>query len=548
MSINLGQKILDIATSDGPTWAIDGNKILLVWKGEGTDSGIYYSTTTALKPNAASSQYSWTPQQKIPNVGTSKGPALANLKGVIYLVWKGEGTDEAIYLSTRHDSGDWAPQQKVPGVSGTSSGPALAVTNDTLYLGWKKEQGSSEILWSTSANGKKWSPEAIIAGVGTSNGPALASDGKGAMYMAWKGVNDSFIWWSKCSDGKTWAPQQKGPGGAFAGPSLAVDGDTAKWLAWPCSVSNSIPEAEAAIPILVPGVAFSYLIDEPSNQWSPAASRLGASTQLRPTLVSTGADRADLMLAWNSPGANDIYDIYYAPLLLPDQELTFAIQSIGVKMMRSGTVFGKTSSDTDYVSIGIKVQGQPAVSKTVFAGELTGGEYGVTLNIPGIKVADTESIYFHYAVLNSSAGLSAVTTFLEKAATQVLNALEKADEIAIGTLTGLPLSMLSPQEAGALMGAQLASIVGLSNLIVPGLGVVIGALVGWFADDIWSAFCPNCDGPVACGAYSFSAPQVRNTLAGYKGVYAQPDENPGVTSAGGCGQNSDYQVVWEVQG
>lgn len=540
MPVNLGQIIPNVGTSAGPAWTVYGGKTLLAWKGQGNDNGIYWSTTATLEPDSNSNQYTWEPQKLISNVGTSANPAVANLKGVVYLAWKGQGTDESIYLSKLDTNGEWTPQLQVPGVGGTSDGPALAVTGDTLYLAWLEERGGTRIFWSKSTDGgTNWSPQAPVPNVGTSAGPALASDGSGAMYLAWKGEgNDSLIWWSKCDDGKTWRPQNKGPGGAISGPALVVDGNNVKWLAW-----QGATHAET-----IPGVYFSSLLDESTNLWSPAASRVSAGTQTRPALVSTSGDDSRVMLAWTTPGENSIYSIYYGSLLLPAQQIVFDIPDVIVKMMRSGTPFGKTSTDTDYATIAVKVKGKPAYTKTTYIGELTGGEYGVSLGSTWITIQDTDTVYFQYSVINSSASASDAATFLENAATQVFDAFEKADNKAIDdeSLGFLPLSALSPQERGAVMGAQLSIVLGLSNLVLPELGVIIGALAGWFANNIWSSFCPKCDGPVAFGAYVFSAPQIRTILMQNNGMYIQTDDNPGVTSAGGCGENSHYQVIWNM--
>jgi hypothetical protein len=195
MPVNLGQIIPNVGTSAGPAWTVYGGKTLLAWKGQGNDNGIYWSTTTTLEPDSNSNQYTWEPQQLISNVGTSANPAVANLKGVVFLAWKGQGTDESIYLSKLDTNGEWTPQLQVPGVGGTSDGPALAVTGDTLYLAWLEERGGTRIFWSKSTDGgTNWSPQAPVPNVGTSAGPALASDGSGAMYLAWKGEgNDSAI-------------------------------------------------------------------------------------------------------------------------------------------------------------------------------------------------------------------------------------------------------------------------------------------------------------------------------------------------------------------
>src|ERR1700677_3484065 len=113
MSFNLGQQVPKIATSDGPAWLNCGNKTLLAWKG-GSDSKIYWSQTNSLAPDVNTNTYDWTPQQDIPSVLTSATPALANLKGVAYLAWKGEGSDQSIHMSTLDSDGKWASATKVP--------------------------------------------------------------------------------------------------------------------------------------------------------------------------------------------------------------------------------------------------------------------------------------------------------------------------------------------------------------------------------------------------------------------------------------------------
>jgi hypothetical protein len=528
------EQVPNVATSAGPAWVVNGSKTLLAWKGEGNDPGIYWSTTSALKPNANSNQYDWAPQQKVPNVGTSAGPALANLKGVVYMAWKGEGADTRIFLSKLDSNGAWTPQQIVAGI-GTSEGPALAVTSNTLYLAWKGEQ-DTRIFCSKSTDGTTWSPQAQVPGVGTSAGPALASDGVGSMYLAWKGESDSFIWWSKCSDGKNWTSQLRGPAGAIAGPALTVDGNKAKWLAWSGNY-NFIPLVPKSFG--VPVACFSTLVDEQNNKWSSGAGRLGFGTGMQPALLSTGADGSGVMLACSGPGQNNVSNIFYGPLLLPAQTVQFSMPDLIVNTMRSGSATFKTESDTVYASISVKIKGQPVASKTTFVGNIRDGEHSVGISAGGLTIQDTDTVYFSYSAINSSQGVSPATAFLEKAGSQLLNAVEKADEAAIKDLTGLDLSQLSPQQAGALIGAQLG------NCVLPGFGAVIGAIAGWFADTLVGFFSPLCDGPVAAGVYVLSAPQLREMLTS-GALYAQTDDNPGTTSGSGCGSNSDYQIIWNV--
>jgi hypothetical protein len=545
----LQEKVLDVATSAGPAWVVNGSKTLLAWKGAGTDNGIYWSTTSALMPDSSSSQYDWTPRQKVPNIGTSTSPALASLKGVVYMAWKGEGTDTKIYVSSLGSDGAWTPRQVVP--VGTSEGPALAVTSDTLYLAWKGESDSA-IWWSKSSDGKTWSPQAQVPGVGTSAGPALASDGSGSMYLAWKGESDTSIWWSKCSDGKTWTPQQRGRGQTLSGPAMAVDGNRAKWLAWYGFWNNPMVIPAGIAPLPTPMLLFSRLIDESNNTWGSGVGRLGSETGNRPALLSTGVGDSGLMLAWSGPGTNNIFPIFYSPLLLPPQTVCFNIPDLAVRMMRTGHATLKDGTDTVYVSIAVKINSQKAITNTKYVGDLTGGEYGVGVGTGPFTIQDTDTVYFSYCAVNSSQGLSAATAFLENVGGKLLDALEMADSVVLQDLTGVSLSQLTSQEAGALVGAQLGSSIGaLGGPVLMSLGVVIGALAGFFSQDIWGFAFPDCDGPVAAGLYTFSAPEIRAILLASQPanhpVYVQTDDNPGITSADGCGQNSYYQIIWNLQ-
>jgi hypothetical protein len=538
MSVLVANLIPGVFTSAGPAWVTYGNKTLLVWKGEGSDDGIYWSTTSALKPDS-SNQYSWAPQQKVPNIGTSSRPALANLNGVIFMAWKGEGSDTGIYLSKLGSDGTWAPQWVPSGIGGSNDGPALAVTQGLLYMAWMDEPGGTRIFFATSKDGVNWSPQAQVQGVATGAGPALASDGVGDMFLAWKGASGDSTWWSKCGDGKNWTAQQKGPGGGISGPAMAVDSNKVKWLAWYGPADTS--PFSTQVPVFeVPGVWFSALSDENNNLWTAGVRRSDFSTQDRPALLSIGGGDSGLMAAYAGPSQNSNLPLYYGSLLLPEQKLSFDLDVINVRMMRTGHAGFKDGTDTVYASISVKVKGKAVQSTSKFVGNLTGGGTNVDLGI-SFTLQDTDTVYLSYSAINSSQGASSAISFLQSAGSDLLNAVEKADEDAFESATGLPFSQLSPKEAGALIGAQLG------NYIIPGFGAVIGAIGGWLADSVGGFLFPDCDGPVALGLYVFSAPQIRAALsAQISGPYNQTDDNPGTNSASGCGQNSDYQVSWTL--
>jgi hypothetical protein len=113
------------------------NRLYAAWKGVNNDQGIYWSSFDGR---------SWAPQQRIANVGTSKGPSLAVLQGLLFAAWKGVNNDQGIWWSS-FDGRSWAPQQNVSGV-GSSVGPGLATFNNEMVAAWKGVGNDQGIYWS----------------------------------------------------------------------------------------------------------------------------------------------------------------------------------------------------------------------------------------------------------------------------------------------------------------------------------------------------------------------------------------------------------------
>ena len=197
----------------GSACAYPPSPLFMAWKGIDDDQGIWFSTDFG---------GGWAPQESIAGIGTSFRPALAAYNFFesftentqIHMAWKGIEGDDGIWFIKF----DGTPQQNVPGV-GTSVGPALAVYNGLLYMAWKGIEGDQGI-WFTTYDGSSWAPQQNVAGIGTSVGPALAVY-DGLLYMAWKGiVGDEGIWFTTY-DGSSWAPQQNVAGvGSSVGPAL----------------------------------------------------------------------------------------------------------------------------------------------------------------------------------------------------------------------------------------------------------------------------------------------------------------------------------------
>ena len=539
--ISTQQKVPGADTGNAPAATTNGKNYILAWtKGDQT---IWWTTCPA---SASQSSYDWATPKQIPNAASSAGPALANLNGTVWIAWKGEGSDTRVFLSSLSGS-TWSPGVPVAEIF-TSSSPALTVTASTMVLAWKGSDNS--INWSQSSDGKTWNPQGTVPGASTAAfGPGetpslpLSSDTpavtgfNGVVYFAWKGVSDNRLWWTSVNLGvlaesvaePAVASEPWGVASVIstsfqtdAGPALGFGDSGVLHLVWKGASDNTIWTATFGA----------------TGTWSTQTQILVVATATRPALASQVSADTDILLTWK--GAADD-SLWASPLdaLAAVQAYLFDIPSFHISMMRTGHAGLKDGSDTDYVSMGVKVRGQPASVLTRPVGDQTGGNVDVGLfTIPPVFVSETDEVYFHYSVINSSAGSSGATQILENVASTIFTALEKADEAAIKDFTGLDLSGLTPQQAGALLGAQLG------NFVLPGLGTVLGALAGWFADSIESLVFPNCDGPVALGVFVFSAAKLRQLTQ--NGVYVQTDEHAGLTSASGCGQNSDYQVTWNL--
>jgi len=213
-----GGSIGPMSSSVGPSVAVFNNRLFAAWKGYKDDQNIYWSSIDAQKPPTPYGG-TWAPQQRIPNVSSSVGPALAVFNGKLFAAWKGYKDDQAIYWSS-FDGANWAPQQRIPNVS-SSVGPALAVFNKKLFAAWKGYKNDEGIYWSTF-DGTSWAPQQRIPGVGSSNGPALVS-AFGGLLAAWKGIQgDPGIYYASF-DGRAWSAQKNIHGAKTSGkPSLTM--------------------------------------------------------------------------------------------------------------------------------------------------------------------------------------------------------------------------------------------------------------------------------------------------------------------------------------
>lgn len=179
----------------------------MIWKGVQGDSAIYESDLLS---------GGWTPQRRIPNIGSTHSPALTRIEAPgptprtgLIMVWKGVAGDQGLYWSRNLFNG-WEPQRRIPDV-GSSTRPALANAAGRICLAWKGVDGDNGIYWTTFDGNGAWLPQSRINGVGTSDSPTLV-DVSDRLYMFWKGVpGDSNVYWSAIdfANDPIWRPQRR---------------------------------------------------------------------------------------------------------------------------------------------------------------------------------------------------------------------------------------------------------------------------------------------------------------------------------------------------
>ncbi len=221
------QQWIPVGTSDRPSLTVYNGQLYMAWKGAGDDEGIWWTSFQSFEGNVPGAPPGGLGQAQVPGVGTTNGPALAAYNGLLYLAWKGAGDDTGIWFRAAV-KGDpfllWqTPQQNVPGV-GTSLGPALTAYSGLLYMAWKGA-GDDEGIWWTVYDGSNWASwvQGNVSGVGTSVGPSLALTQQ--PFMAWRGDGtDQTIWFSNFdTDVGNWTGQQQNPNvGSEIGPALAL--------------------------------------------------------------------------------------------------------------------------------------------------------------------------------------------------------------------------------------------------------------------------------------------------------------------------------------
>jgi hypothetical protein len=216
----------------------DGLPILTaLWKGIDGDDGIY---TSFLDPGTTDGGGGWIPQYRIPGIGTHGQPSMAQVGAITYAAWVGAGADEGQYWMSSTNGRTWGPQQLIPN-TGSAAGPSLSSFDGGLLAAWRGSGGDERIYWSGLLVGlgptNDWTPQALLPGAGSASGPALAEQG-GRVYAVWHGVDGDTTLWTSAFDGQ-WTPQRQLKATSAARPSICLS-DGELWVAGSSPQDSSV--------------------------------------------------------------------------------------------------------------------------------------------------------------------------------------------------------------------------------------------------------------------------------------------------------------------
>jgi len=176
----------DVGSAWQPALAGVGSTVYAAWRGMDTDQGQYWSSS----PDG----YAWNPQRVIEGAFSSNGPNITSYGGDLIAAWKGMDNDQSIWwsrLALTSGAVDWSPQQRVPVIL-SSEGPALAEWGNHVYAVWRGEAGDQR-LWTTTFDGTSWAPQTLLNIVAGCR-PAICVSGSDQLYVAASNPQDQTVW------------------------------------------------------------------------------------------------------------------------------------------------------------------------------------------------------------------------------------------------------------------------------------------------------------------------------------------------------------------
>jgi hypothetical protein len=125
-----------------------------------------------------------------PSVNTSASPSAISLNGVTYVFYKGSGSDPGIYVTSSDpsvNSGSWTNALRLPVEINTSAAPSVVVKGTTIYVVYKGSGNDERIFVARSVDATaSWSMTRFPEHVKTSTGPRAYISG-GSLHVFYKG-------------------------------------------------------------------------------------------------------------------------------------------------------------------------------------------------------------------------------------------------------------------------------------------------------------------------------------------------------------------------
>jgi len=153
-----------------------------------------------------------------------------------------------------------------------------------------------------------------------------------------------------------------------------------------------------------------------------------------------------------------------------------------------------------------------------------------------IPLDDNEVAVFSYVIINNGhATESDILRALEAVASKLasVGANAAANAVEGGAAAA----------AGAATGALLGSPVPIIGTVV---GAALGAIVGTLLGSVFPIIFANCDGPIGSASNTITGSELAQKFNSGQS-FGHKDQNPGVDSPAGCGDNSVYATTWSVK-
>ncbi|HEX2211371.1 MAG TPA: S8 family serine peptidase [Longimicrobium sp.] len=174
----------DVNSSHSPSSVLVNGTTFVFYKGTGSDPGIYMTRSTEAPERGA-----WTPGRRLDAaINTSDAPSAVAIGNTIYVVYKGSGSDPGVWLAQSSNNGDTWTTHLLSSHVNSNTRPEAVVHGNSLHVVYKGILANDRMYAvSTPVSGN---PPFIVlpADVNTSASPsALAING--STFVFYKGIS-----------------------------------------------------------------------------------------------------------------------------------------------------------------------------------------------------------------------------------------------------------------------------------------------------------------------------------------------------------------------